>query len=165
MPFPPTACCLPLPRSTESDVKHAHREIMNHQRLLHPHVVQLKEVRAVLLAAGCLHRRELQLGLGLLSQAAALGLPLWREEGKMLLCHLLAVDVPGRPHTTPADSLMACRFPIRRILPLHPVARLLTAHSSVLDGTPLSPNPQVFSAKPFLALVMEFVPNGDMFQV
>ncbi|PRW59234.1 sulfur stress regulator [Chlorella sorokiniana] len=29
---------------TESDVKHAHREIMNHQRLLHPHVVQLKEV-------------------------------------------------------------------------------------------------------------------------
>lgn len=35
-------CCL---RSTESDVKHAHREIMNHQRLLHPHVVQLKEVR------------------------------------------------------------------------------------------------------------------------
>lgn len=31
--------------STESDVKHAHREIMNHQRLLHPHVVQLKEVR------------------------------------------------------------------------------------------------------------------------
>jgi serine/threonine-protein kinase SRK2 len=27
-------------------VKHAHREIMNHQRLLHPHVVQLKEVFA-----------------------------------------------------------------------------------------------------------------------
>ena len=24
---------------------------------------------------------------------------------------------------------------------------------------------QVFSAKPYLALVMEFVPNGDMFQV
>lgn len=27
-------------------MKHAHREIMNHQRLLHPHVVQLKEVFA-----------------------------------------------------------------------------------------------------------------------
>ena len=39
------ACTL-LGRSTESDVKHAHREIMNHQRLLHPHVVQLKEVGA-----------------------------------------------------------------------------------------------------------------------
>ena len=26
------------------------------------------------------------------------------------------------------------------------------------------PGPQVFSAKPYLALVMEFVPNGDMFQ-
>lgn len=35
---------LARPCSTESDVKHAHREIMNHQRLLHPHVVQLKEV-------------------------------------------------------------------------------------------------------------------------
>ncbi|KAL4434192.1 hypothetical protein ABPG75_000633 [Micractinium tetrahymenae] len=31
---------------SDSDVKHAHREIMNHQRLLHPHVVQLKEVFA-----------------------------------------------------------------------------------------------------------------------
>ncbi|EFN57836.1 hypothetical protein CHLNCDRAFT_51150 [Chlorella variabilis] len=31
---------------SEQDVKHAHREIMNHQRLLHPHVVQLKEVFA-----------------------------------------------------------------------------------------------------------------------
>jgi serine/threonine protein kinase len=41
MPFPLPPC------STESDVKHAHREIMNHQRLLHPHVVQLKEVFAV----------------------------------------------------------------------------------------------------------------------
>ena len=45
-----TAPCAPSPLppcSTESDVKHAHREIMNHQRLLHPHVVQLKEVFAV----------------------------------------------------------------------------------------------------------------------
>ena len=30
--------------SSDSDRKHSHREIMNHQRLLHPHVVQLKEV-------------------------------------------------------------------------------------------------------------------------
>lgn len=57
---------------------------MNHQRLLHPHVVQLKEVRA----AGWLRRRELQLGLGLLSRAAAPGLLLWGDEGKMLVYHL-----------------------------------------------------------------------------
>jgi serine/threonine protein kinase len=42
-PFPSLPTC---PRSSEQDVKHAHREIMNHQRLLHPHVVQLKEVFA-----------------------------------------------------------------------------------------------------------------------
>lgn len=34
-------------RSNDSDVKHSHREIMNHQSLLHPHVVQLKEVMCV----------------------------------------------------------------------------------------------------------------------
>lgn len=33
--------------SSDSDVKHSHREIMNHQSLLHPHVVQLKEVMSV----------------------------------------------------------------------------------------------------------------------
>lgn len=32
---------------SESDMKHSHREIMNHQQLLHPHVVQLKEVFAL----------------------------------------------------------------------------------------------------------------------
>ena len=51
-PLPPHTARPPPPphpplRRTESDVKHAHREIMNHQRLLHPHVVQLKEVFAV----------------------------------------------------------------------------------------------------------------------
>ncbi|KFM24010.1 Serine/threonine-protein kinase SAPK2 [Auxenochlorella protothecoides] len=33
--------------TNESDRKHSHREIMNHQSLLHPHVVQLKEVMCV----------------------------------------------------------------------------------------------------------------------
>ena len=37
---PPPAHAPALTRSTESDVKHSLREIMNHQRLLHPHVVQ-----------------------------------------------------------------------------------------------------------------------------
>lgn len=31
----------------ESDRKHSHREIVNHQSLLHPHVVQLKEIMSV----------------------------------------------------------------------------------------------------------------------
>jgi serine/threonine-protein kinase SRK2 len=45
---PPTRRATPplRPPRTEKDVKHAHREIMNHLQLLHPHVVQLREVFA-----------------------------------------------------------------------------------------------------------------------
>lgn len=33
--------------SSEMDAKHSHREILNHQQLLHPHVVQLRDVLCV----------------------------------------------------------------------------------------------------------------------
>lgn len=119
---------------------------MNHQRLLHPHVVQLK--------AGCGGRACCQASC---SHKASAG--------------QLAGCAAGRPDGLPslrAAALFKVELGVGCAVAWFcaepPCWASAVPPTACAWRPPVVPQ-EVFAAKPFLALVMEFVPNGDMFQV